>query len=362
MSMNRSVRGCWRFWWFCRVSSLVAPARPARAFCGFYVAGSDAKLFNNATQVVLMRKGNRTVLSMQNNYQGPPESFAMVVPVPVVLQKEDVKTLPRDVFEHVDSLRRRGSSSTGSRTPAGRAMLRRGTAVHGCRGRAMDGAAAPRKTRGPRRQDRGAVRRRRVRDRDPVGDGLVGPRDLAARRSTTTSRRAPSRRCGRTSRQDRSSSSPRSTPKKVQRDAQGVVQLSPLRFHYDTDELALPVRLGLLNAGGKQDLIVYIIHPTSRFEVANYTNVIHPDELRRRATACARTSPRSTRRCSTRPSRRCAQGAVVTEYAWQTTACDPCPTPPLSLDDLVDAGPRRARGDRRRAEAPRDRARSTKPA
>ena len=51
-----------------------------------------------------MREGTRTVLSMQNNYQGPPESFAMVVPVPVVLQKENVKTLPADVFDRVDSL------------------------------------------------------------------------------------------------------------------------------------------------------------------------------------------------------------------------------------------------------------------
>src|SRR6202158_3809742 len=79
-------------------------ARIASAFCGFYVAGADAKLFNNATQVVLMREGTRTVLSLQNNYQGPPENFAMVVPVPVVLQKENVKTLPREVFAHVDQL------------------------------------------------------------------------------------------------------------------------------------------------------------------------------------------------------------------------------------------------------------------
>ena len=57
---------------------LLAPA--AQAFCGFYVGGADAELFNNATMVVLMRDGTRTVLSMQNNYQGPPEDFAMVVP------------------------------------------------------------------------------------------------------------------------------------------------------------------------------------------------------------------------------------------------------------------------------------------
>ena len=81
----------------------VAPGR-AHAFCGFFVAGSNAKLTNNASQVVLMRKGNRTVMTMSNNYQGPPENFAMVVPVPVVLHKEDVKTLPADVFDRVDSL------------------------------------------------------------------------------------------------------------------------------------------------------------------------------------------------------------------------------------------------------------------
>src|SRR5215472_18093387 len=76
----------------------------AAAFCGFYVSGADAKLFNNATLVVMMRDGQRTVLSMQNNYEGPTENFAMVVPVPVVLQKENVKTLPRAIFDRVDQL------------------------------------------------------------------------------------------------------------------------------------------------------------------------------------------------------------------------------------------------------------------
>src|SRR5262245_20924911 len=84
--------------------STAAPPRDAAAFCGFYVGGADRKLFNNASLVVLMRDGTRTVLSMQNNYQGPPENFAMVVPVPIVLQKENVKTLPPDVFERVDQL------------------------------------------------------------------------------------------------------------------------------------------------------------------------------------------------------------------------------------------------------------------
>src|ERR1041385_438729 len=83
---------------------LGAAALVADAFCGFYVSGSGQKMFNDATQVVLVRDGTRTVLSMQNDYRGPLEDFAMVVPVPVVLKEKDVKTLPKDVFQHTDSL------------------------------------------------------------------------------------------------------------------------------------------------------------------------------------------------------------------------------------------------------------------
>src|SRR5882672_264849 len=76
----------------------------ASAFCGFYVSSAGAELFNDASMVVLMRDGTRTVLSMQNNYRGPPADFALVVPVPVVLKKDMVKTLPREVFTRLDTL------------------------------------------------------------------------------------------------------------------------------------------------------------------------------------------------------------------------------------------------------------------
>ena len=59
----------------------LAGAGPALGFCGFFVAGSDAKLTNHASQVALLRYGKRTVMTMSNTYQGPPENFAMVVPV-----------------------------------------------------------------------------------------------------------------------------------------------------------------------------------------------------------------------------------------------------------------------------------------
>ena len=81
--------------------------------------------------------------------------------------------------------------------------------------------------------------------------------------------------------------------KKVRRDNHGYIVLSPLRFAFDASELRLPVRLGLLNADGKQDLIVYVLHPEKRFEVANYknvfmtTNVINVQVMPKAATARA---------------------------------------------------------------------------
>jgi hypothetical protein len=85
------------------VLSALAPAT-AHAFCGFYAGGAGAEMFNHATQVVLMRDGTTTIVSMQNNYQGPPERFALVVPVPSVIRAEQVKTLPPDVFARIDAL------------------------------------------------------------------------------------------------------------------------------------------------------------------------------------------------------------------------------------------------------------------
>ncbi len=97
------------------------------------------------------------------------------------------------------------------------------------------------------------------------------------------------------------------------------------------------MRLGLLNAESKQDLIVYILNPESRFEVANYANVFVPtnvevsDSVRQGfGSFYAELFDETLRGANNK--------AVVTEYSWQTTGCDPCPTPPLSAADLYTLG------------------------
>lgn len=44
------------------LTATFATASPVAAFCGFYVARAGSTLFNKASQVVLARDGDRTVL------------------------------------------------------------------------------------------------------------------------------------------------------------------------------------------------------------------------------------------------------------------------------------------------------------
>ena len=44
------------------LSGLLLRANEARAFCGFYVAKADTKIFNKASQVVLAREDEKTII------------------------------------------------------------------------------------------------------------------------------------------------------------------------------------------------------------------------------------------------------------------------------------------------------------
>ena len=90
---------------FAAASGLAAIAMTggAVAFCGFYVAKADTKLFNKASKVAIMRDGDRTVITMSNDYQGALKEFAMVVPVPVVLQEGQIHVTDNAIIDHLDA-------------------------------------------------------------------------------------------------------------------------------------------------------------------------------------------------------------------------------------------------------------------
>ena len=96
----RLLRNCLAAIAICLTLFAAAPA--AWAFCGFYVSKADATLYNQASQVVIARDGDRTILTMANDYQGEVKDFAIVVPVPTVLEKEQVRIGEQKIIERLD--------------------------------------------------------------------------------------------------------------------------------------------------------------------------------------------------------------------------------------------------------------------
>ena len=125
----------------------------------------------------------------------------------------------------------------------------------------------------------------------------------------------------------------------------GHAALSPLRFSYDSEEFALPIRLGMANSAGKQDLIVNIISADKRYEVANYKNVVIPTNFDVKPSVKERFTEFYAalfdKTAEANP------GAIVTEYAWQSHPapvydqsyhCDPCPPVIPNDQDMISLG------------------------
>lgn len=307
----------------------------AEAFCGFYVSGADQSLYNNATMVVMMRSGTRTVLSMQNNYQGPPEGFALVVPVPVVLAKGDVRTLPRAVFQRVDVMAAPRLVEYWEQDPCPYLDetsddKEGGT---GMRAKGEEGSMGK-----PSPKPYGVTIEAQF-DVDEYEIVILSAKDSGGLDAWLRDNgyKIPAG-AGDALRPYVTSGSKffvaKVDPEKVRFEGDQAM-LSPLRFHYDSEAFALPIRLGLLNAGPAQDLIVHIL-ANKRYAAQNYENAFIPtnldvaDGVRDRygefyAALFDKTIAHAPR-------------TIVTEYAWDATSCDPCPGPVLGADDLALLG------------------------
>jgi hypothetical protein len=325
------------------LSALVATAlstAPASAFCGFYVAPEDGPLMNDATQVALMRDGTRTVISMSNNYKGPLSDFAMVVPVPVVLQKENVKTLPLDTFQKLEALSAPRLVEYWEQDP--------------CRSYDNDmvaeGAAMPTSAAREDQKSAGAGYGVKIEAKFAVGEYEIvilsaKDSDGLERWLTDNKYKIPAGASAALApyvKEQMKFFVAKVNAQKVRKDAQGVVVLSPLRFNYEETTFKLPVRLGLLNApppnsNTKQDLIVYVLADGKRYEVANYPNVFIPTNLDVKDETRKAFGPFYTTLFDATIAKAGGK-AVVTEYSWQSSSCDPCPTPPLDDADVATLG------------------------
>src|SRR5947207_74017 len=324
------------------VSFVLRSTLPILGFCGFYVTKADTKLFNKASQVVLVRDGDRTVMTMANDFEGEPKEFAVVIPVPTVLAREQIHVGEKALVDHLDAYSAPRLVEYFDQNPCARRELMEFAMAAGVAGKARDSS----------------------RDAKALGVTIeaqytVGEYDiliLSAQQSAgletwlrQNGYRIPAGATeviGSYLRQNM-----RFFVAKVnlaEHARLGFSYLRPLQVAYESPKFMLPIRLGMVNANGPQELFVYALTRNGRVETTNYrtvklpTDVDLPAYLKQSNEFAAFYKAMFARQVANQDGR-----AVFTEYAWDMAWCDPCASDPLSNDELRRLGVFWTDGDRR---------------
>ncbi|MBD2431066.1 MULTISPECIES: DUF2330 domain-containing protein [Fischerella] len=316
----------------CAVVFCFAPT--AWAFCGFYVAKADTKLYNKASQVVIAHSGDRTVLTMANDYQGDVKDFAIVVPVPTVIQKEQVRVGNPKIIERLDAFSAPRLVEYYDSDPCAPVYDER----------VMEAAPAPtvaesQGQRGNSNLSLGVT----VEARFNVGeyDILI----LSAKESSGLETWLI-RNGYKIPRGAQQLLKPYIRQKmkffvaKVNLDKfeeSGYQNLRPLQISYQSPKFMLPIRLGMINAAKDQDLIVYILSPKGQAELTNYRTVKVPSDANIPLFVKNEFGEFYKSMFQTAYTKEDRKVGFL-EYAWDMGSCDPCSVEPLNSEELKEAG------------------------
>ena len=121
--------------------------------------------------------------------------------------------------------------------------------------------------------------------------------------------------------------------------ALGYSSLRPLQISYESPKFLLPIRLGMVNADGPQDLFVYALTRQGRVETTNYRTVKLPSDVEvplflKNGEEFGDFYQAMFERSVEQENRR----GVFLEYAWDMAGCDPCAASPPTNDALRQLG------------------------
>jgi hypothetical protein len=316
------------------------------AFCGFYVAKTDASLLNKASQVIVSRNGNTNVVTMSSDFQGDVKDFAMVVPVPVVLKRNQIRVKERSIFEKFNDYTapRMAEYYDPELCPQPLADSIRWfaynytTAVSGTTSVMLFDQVAGVKVEAQYNVDEyevvilsatesGGLKKwlqqngYKIPDKaEEVLDPYIASNmkffvvkanmDEVRRRNPYVSN--------------------------------GVFPLRPIQIEFDSPKFMLPIRLGMANATEAQDMIVYLLSPKGRIETTNYRTVSIPTN-QNVPVFVANKFTDFYHKVYQHALNSGGRNSVFLEYAWDVTPqnpvpCDPCVGTPLYVNDLHDAG------------------------
>jgi len=317
------------------VSMFAWSAPTILGFCGFYVSKADTKLFNKASQVVMVRDGDRTVMTMANDFEGEPKEFAIVIPVPTLLQREQIHVGNKALVDHLDAYSAPRLVEYFDQDPCSRYETRSmlPMAAAGGVGRARD-----------------AVQVAKALGVTIEAQYTVGEYDiliLSAQQSSgletwlrQSGYRIPagaSEVIGSYLKQNM-----KFFVAKVnlaEHSKLGFTYLRPLQVAYESPKFMLPIRLGTVNANGPQELFVFALTRNGRVETTNYRTVRLPSDmdlpvyLKQPNEFGGFYKAMFGRQVEKQDGR-----AVFLEYGWDMRWCDPCAADPLSNDELRQLG------------------------
>lgn len=306
----------------------------ASAFCGFYVGKADTKLFNKASEVAIARHDNKTVITMANDFRGEVKEFALVVPVPTVLEKDQIHIGDPAVLKHLADYSAPRLVEYFDENPCLRHELSERRSMDAMKNMAPTAMAS-------RERDRALGIT--VEAQYTVGeyDILI----LSAKESTgletwlsENGYRIP----------NEASSVLHSYLKQhmkffvakvnLGKQAQlGLTHLRPLQIAFESPKFMLPIRLGTVNADGAQELFIYFLTKQGRVETTNYRTVRLP-EAQEIPLYVKNKFGDFYRDLFTQQVNREHERGVFLEYAWDMNWCDPCAAGPLTTEELRGLG------------------------
>jgi len=117
----------------------------------------------------------------------------------------------------------------------------------------------------------------------------------------------------------------------------GYASLRPIQVAYESPKFMLPIRLGMVNADGPQELFVYTLTRKGRVETTNYRTVKLPTGMDLPVYLKEEFGPFYTS-MFTQQTQKENMHVLFLEYAWDMNWCDPCAADPLSQDELRRLG------------------------
>jgi len=314
--------------------SLSAFSTPLFAFCGFYVAKADTQLFNKSSQVVMMRDGNRNVITMASDYQGEVKDFAMVIPVPTVLKKKQIHITDNAIIKHLDAYSSPRLVEYHDDDPCQRPVRYE---------MSVASAPAPMMRMSPAKKAKklGVT----IEAQYTVGEYdilLLSAKDSKGLMTWLSGEgyklpKGAEAIVGSYLKQGMKFFVAKVNLQEFSKT--GFTQLRPIQIAYNHAKFMLPIRLGTVNAQGKQELFVFALTRNGRVETTNYrtvklpTNINIPEYIKDQKLFGQFYKDMFAAQVEKQNNK-----AVFLEYAWNMNACDPCAADPLSNKELKELG------------------------